>query len=229
MIEESVFFRSDRLNLHGVLSYAEDLFLAPAVLLCPPHPQLGGNMDNNVIRAIHNLLAANDFVSFRFDYRGVGRSEGDAEMEVDSLKAFWEDSHSPLDLPRQQDAMAAFDYLRRMPGINQRELSLVGYSFGAHAALQIAADAPWLAAMVLVAPTLHFHDFDRLDSLTIPKLIVWSDNDFSCPQDHYTKRFRDFAAPKEHLVFPGADHFFIGHEAALSHRVLQFLKGRLNA
>ncbi|KHE94229.1 MAG: hypothetical protein SCABRO_00002, partial [Candidatus Scalindua brodae] len=59
MIEEHIRFNSDGLNLEGVLSYDENIINPPMVLLCPPHPHLGGDMENNVITALGNVLAEN--------------------------------------------------------------------------------------------------------------------------------------------------------------------------
>jgi len=224
IIEETVFFRSDGFRLHGNIAYNEDAIGPPAALLCPPHPQLGGNMDNNVIRSIHRQLAQHGFFSFRFDYRGVGKSEGDGNLEVESLKAFWEDYCSPLDIPRINDASAAFGRLKGFQGVDSRRTILIGYSFGAYAALRIALAHHHLAAIILVAPTIHFHDFSPLNGLTVPKLIIYSENDFSCPVEHYEKSYHDFAAPKEKRVFKEADHFFIGHEDVVSNCILDYLK-----
>jgi alpha/beta superfamily hydrolase len=52
MIEEHVHFNSDGLKLEGVLSYDENVLNPLIALLCPPHPHLGGDMENNVITAL---------------------------------------------------------------------------------------------------------------------------------------------------------------------------------
>jgi len=75
MIEEHVNFNSDGLKLEGVLSYDENAVNPPSMLLCPPHPHLGGDMENNVITALCKVLAEKGFVTLRFNYRGVGHSE----------------------------------------------------------------------------------------------------------------------------------------------------------
>ena len=75
MIEEHVNFNSDGMKLEGILSYDENAVNPPSMLLCPPHPHLGGDMENNVITALGNVLAEKGFATLRFNYRGVGNSE----------------------------------------------------------------------------------------------------------------------------------------------------------
>src|SRR5574341_282249 len=75
MIEECVHFYSDKLKLEGIFTYNEDSQSSPAILLCAPHPNLAGDMDNNVITSIAKVSADKGFASIRFNYRGVGNSE----------------------------------------------------------------------------------------------------------------------------------------------------------
>ncbi len=57
IFEEHVIFNSDGLKLEGILSYDENTLSPPLVLLCPPHPHLGGDMENNVTHA-HRVCVA---------------------------------------------------------------------------------------------------------------------------------------------------------------------------
>ena len=56
MIEELVHFYADRLKLEGVRTYNEDTPPSPAILLCALHPNLGGDMDNNVITSLAHVF-----------------------------------------------------------------------------------------------------------------------------------------------------------------------------
>ena len=90
MIEEHVHFNSDGLKLEGVLSYDENILSPSLVLLCPPHPHLGGDMENNVIMELGNVLAENGFATLRFNYRGVGSSESKLG-NVAEVYEYWEE------------------------------------------------------------------------------------------------------------------------------------------
>ena len=89
MIEELVHFYADGLKLEGVLTYNENALSSPAILLCAPHPNLGGNMDNNIITSLAGVSADKGFVSLRFNYRGVGKSESH-EKDIAQRFQYWE-------------------------------------------------------------------------------------------------------------------------------------------
>src|SRR5216683_1674166 len=94
MKETRVTFQSDELTLEGLLSEAA----APSdtAVVCHPHPQYGGSMYNNVVEAILDALWALGYSTLRFNFRGVGNSDGEyggGEGEV-------------------QDAIAAVEYIR---------------------------------------------------------------------------------------------------------------------
>ena len=72
MIEECVHFCAGDLKLEGILTYQEDFSATPAILLCSPHPNLGGDIDNNVVTGLAKVSADMGFMSLRFNYRGVG-------------------------------------------------------------------------------------------------------------------------------------------------------------
>ena len=55
----------------------ESLGTSPGMILCHPHPALGGSMHNGVITAISKLGSESGIASLRFNFRGIGGSEGD--------------------------------------------------------------------------------------------------------------------------------------------------------
>ncbi len=63
------------MKVEGIITYDEEVHNPLPLILCPPHPHLGGDMENNVIATLANVLAERPFVSLRFNYRGVGNSE----------------------------------------------------------------------------------------------------------------------------------------------------------
>ena len=79
MIEECVHFHSDGLKLEGILTYHEESQSSPTILLCAPHPNLGGDTDNNIITSLARVSADMGFASLRFNYRGVGNSASHIE------------------------------------------------------------------------------------------------------------------------------------------------------
>ena len=73
MAENRVFIRTEALQLEGLLeSVAGDA----GVVVTHPHPQYGGDMHNNVLDAIVKAYRKNGYSTLRFNFRGVGASQG---------------------------------------------------------------------------------------------------------------------------------------------------------
>jgi alpha/beta superfamily hydrolase len=155
-----------------------------AAVVCHPHPQYGGDMDNPVVTAIADALAADGIAALRFNFGGVGGSEG---------------THGggPAEV---QDVRAALDALSsEVPGV---PLVLVGYSFGAWVGALAVAEGAKADQVVVVGPPLAFFDFSF--ARAIPSLaVIAGDRDQFCPVARL-----DASLPA--TIIPGADHFFAG-------------------
>src|SRR5579871_4011792 len=138
MKEESINIPSGELTLEGLIARPAGGAVAPAAVVCHPHPQYGGSMYNNVVDAVLEALWQRGFATLRFNFRGVGESEG---------------SYGGGD-GEAQDAVAAVNYLRAQPKMQSAPIVLVGYSFGAAAAWRAAPEAGALDALVLIAAPL---------------------------------------------------------------------------
>ena len=86
---ESIAFVSHGLSLEGALAYPDKAAGDALVVLVNPHPCLGGDMENNVILALEEEALAQGLASLRFNYRGVGASQGKQSLE-ERIAAFWE-------------------------------------------------------------------------------------------------------------------------------------------
>jgi alpha/beta superfamily hydrolase len=207
-------------RLIGILSYPAAASPARGVLLCSPHPNFAGDMDNNVIVALAEQLARRDIV-LRFDYRGIGQSRIDLPPGV-SVIDFWDQLEQTLDYsqPLQDTAHAAQELLcicGRLP------VAIVGYSFGAVKGTRVAVDEPCIASMVAIAPPLSRVDFNHLTRCAKRCLLISGTTDFVFSAD-VAQRLT--ARAGNHLVVErveGADHFFRKCEATLVRRVEQFL------
>jgi len=74
MKETEVRFSCGELSLEGILHTPEGAGPFPAVIVCHPHPLYGGNMDNNVVNNLAAAFVQKSFISFKFNFRGTGRS-----------------------------------------------------------------------------------------------------------------------------------------------------------
>ncbi|MGD0799806.1 MAG: alpha/beta fold hydrolase [Terracidiphilus sp.] len=190
-----------------------------AALLCHPHPLGGGNLHNKVV--YHAMKALNDpewglgWPVLRFNFRGVGLSEGvhDGEAEAD-------------------DVWAALEWL----GNNyERPLVVVGFSFGAMMALGACcrasqSSAPVRALAMLGLPTqvegrdYHYPD---IKNCTIPKLFLSGANDQYAPAAQLAQLAASAAKPQELVLLSGADHFFTGQLEPLQSTLAGWLKEQL--
>jgi uncharacterized protein len=136
---------------------AEGARMGTAVI-CHPHPLHGGTMHNKVVTMIERSLRELGLNTVRFNFRGVGRSEGEHD----------EGRGETLDL------LAVAEWVRRVRPDDQ--LWLAGFSFGAYVALLAARHLP-LKQMISVAPPAGRWDFSAVLPPPCPWLVVQGDDD----------------------------------------------------
>ena len=206
---ERVIIDSPARRLAGELSYPDDSCSACALLL-NPHPMMGGRMDNNLVEALASGLAYHGISALRFDYSGVGESEG-AEIDIArSMNRFWATGHAPEDERFVEDACAANEWLC---ATLLTPAFLIGYSFGAHVAACVCnADTPGIA---MISPTLAQHSFESLDVYPFPIHVVYSSDDFATDVDVTETWIASMGHRGTCTRFDDVNHFFRGQEHAV--------------
>jgi alpha/beta superfamily hydrolase len=207
MREEKVFFPWKGVKLEGLLSIQEAFSTKGGVILCHPHPQYGGDMYNPVISTAADAASREGFSTLRFNFRGVGRSGGSYSEGVGE----------------REDAKAAIDYLYSALGHADSPLTLLGYSFGAWAALPVGMQDNRVKGMVAIAPPLGLYDFGFLEGSKKIKLLVAGNQDLFCPITLLESFFERLEEPKSLAIIEGADHFFFVHHRALIEPLRKFL------
>jgi len=189
---ESFDFDGPAGRLEAVLLFPDGPPCAAAVV-CHAHPLHGGMMHFKPVYRAAKALQSVGLAALRFNFRGVGRSEG---------------SHNH-GIGEQEDARAAsFELERRFPGL---PLVLGGFSFGATVALRLAArDARTRAVFALGYPLLRAGDTLPLDSVRQPRLFVQGERDEFGPGETLATLVEPLAPPRELRIVPGADHYFTG-------------------
>jgi uncharacterized protein len=209
MVENSVTLKAGELELEGVWSVPGGEGPFPAVIVCHPHPLYGGSMDNNVVAAICDGLVSVSIASLKFNFRGVGRSQG---------------SHAG-GVGEQDDVRAALAFVSSLDSVEGRSVGLCGYSFGAGVALEVAVREETVRALALISPIIArpspIEDYRR------PKLLMWGSQDLALPGADLPHLSEGLPEPKEHEIVPGADHFWWGHEKRIADKVSGFFKGSL--
>jgi alpha/beta superfamily hydrolase len=180
-------------------------------------------MRNNVVRGLGNRLAQKRLLTLRFDYRGVGRSQGPVVDVARHLAEFWRTSHVAGEMDLSQDLQAAVDFIDQAdPGV---PLVLVGYSFGC-VLLASTRSQRDPAALVLIAPTVTKHNYDAFRSISSPLLVVASEDDFATEAQMLDDWVATLTMPWQVVRQQCDNHFFRGHEDWLVDTILCFLDGR---
>ncbi|MCJ7547535.1 MAG: alpha/beta fold hydrolase [Deltaproteobacteria bacterium] len=194
----------DGLQLEGRFSRGEKA--RGSIILCHPHPLYGGDMDNNVIAALQATLAQKGFSTLRFNFRGVGKSEGGYGEGVTEV----------------EDVQAAVAFAA---GADAGPLYLAGYSFGAYAGAKGVAQDDRVKAICCISPPVAIYDFALLREEQRPKLIVTGKRDLICPANLVEELFLSLSEPKVLQIVAGADHFWWGIEDQTADYCIDFLQG----
>jgi hypothetical protein len=180
-----------------------------AGVVCHAHPAHGGVMHFKVVFRAAKALQAQGVAALRFNFRGVGRSEG----VHDGGRGEQEDVRAAL-------AEAA----RRFPGL---PIVLGGFSFGSVMALLVgAADDRVRALFALGFPAASVADLSFLKDVTKPRLFVQGAEDVFADGARIAAIVRDLPGPTSLVVVPGSDHFFAGHLDQLQAEVASWAAGR---
>ena len=208
MRQTAISFKCKNISLEGALTFPQELTGPfPAAVLCHPHPLFGGNMENGVIMALARALDASGIATLRFDFRGVGTSEGKFSNGKEE----------------RQDLRAALDLVKKWPGINGKRLALVGYSFGAQVILQGLSDYKEAKALALLSPPLSSFAGSTVARNRRAKLFMVGEADRLANAQRLQEQVATLPPPVTFEVIPGTDHSWRGHEEEVAQRVAAFL------
>ncbi len=187
---------------------------APIAIVLHPHPAYGGTMNNKVVYNLHYAFYNLGFTVMRFNFRGVGRSQGEYDMGIGELS----------------DAASALDYLQSM-NQNAKHCWVAGFSFGAWIGMQLLMRRPEITGFISVAPPANLYDFSFLAPCPSSGLIIHGDKDAVVPHKDVTGLVDKLKTQKgiiiEQKVVQGANHFFDGKIESLMTSVTGYLDKRL--
>ena len=173
---------------------------APIAIVLHPHPQFGGTMNNRVVYNLHYAFHKMGFTVMRFNFRGVGRSQGEFDQGVGELS----------------DAASALDYLQAM-NPNSKHCWVAGFSFGAWIGMQLLMRRPEITGFISVSPPANMYDFSFLAPCPNSGLIINGTADRVAPPKDTNTLVAKLREQKgitiSHEEIDGADHFFRDDEA----------------
>ncbi len=186
---------------------------APVAIMLHPHPQHGGTMNNKIVYSLYHIFTRRGFSTLRFNFRGVGRSQGSFARGEGELA----------------DAAAALDWLQ---GYNEdaSQCWIAGFSFGAWIGMQLLMRRPEITGFITIAPPANVYDFSFLAPCPASGLILQGNADDIVPHDAVGKLVEKLRTQRhikiDYRLLPGANHFFHGMIDELGNEVEAYLDMR---
>ncbi len=189
---------------------------SPLALILHPHPQFGGTMNNQVVYNLYYTFVERGFSVLRFNFRGVGRSQG-----------YFDNGPGEL-----ADAATALDWMQ-IAKPDAKACWIVGVSFGTWIAMQLLMRRPEIDSFICVAPPANLYDFSFLAPCPASGLLVNGERDRVVPSASVAELSVKTKVQKgiilQHDIIPDANHFFEGDEqmAALKDSVGTYVDTRM--
>ena len=200
---ESYFLDGAAGKIECLLEEPESGEASEACLVCHPHPLYGGSMHNKVVYRMARALRRSGSVVLRFNFRGVGRSEGAHDQGAGEL----------------EDARLLLEWLRsRYPEL---PYSAAGFSFGSRIALRLGCSRVGMRRIVAVGFPTKSGTFEYLQNCLTPKVFVQSTQDEHGPRPQLEAIYREVADPKQIHWVEAGDHFFRDGLDALEDTIFQ--------
>ena len=187
---------------------------APIALILHPHPKAGGHMNNPVSVQLYQLFMKRGFSVLRFNFRGVGRSQGEFDSGIGELA----------------DAATALDWLQTAnPSASQ--CWVAGYQFGAWIGMQLLMRRPETDGFISVSPPTNLYDFSFLAPCPASGLILHGSNDGVAAPNEVERVVAKLRTQKgitiAYELVDGANHYWSEHLSAVEERVGAYLDKRL--
>ena len=187
---------------------------APIGIILHPHPQFGGTMNNQIVYNLFYNFVNRGFSALRFNFRGVGRSQGSFDHGQGELS----------------DAAAALDWAQSV-NPDARACWIAGVSFGSWIGMQLLMRRPEIEGFISIAAMANRYDFSFLAPCPSSGLFVHGSEDRVAPVKDVVSVIEKVKTQKgvkiEHAVVDGANHFFDGKVDELMLSVDEYLTKRL--
>ena len=187
---------------------------SPIVLILHPDPARGGTMNTKIIFQLYKNFINNGFSTIRFNFRGVGKSEGVFDEGEGELS----------------DAASVLDWLQQY-NTNSKRVWVAGFSFGAWVAMQLLMRRPEINGFICVSPPANMRDFGFLAPCPSSGIIIHGDKDNIASFDSSRILSEKLQKQKKvEIIFKsikGADHFYENHKDEFNSVVDQYIKKKL--
>jgi alpha/beta superfamily hydrolase len=176
-----------------------------AVVFGHPHPRHGGTMHTKATYQSAKALARIGCAALRFNFRGVGRSEGQFADGIGE----------------REDFLAAVDFMAQQ--YPDAPVWTGGMSFGSWIGLTVGATDDRVSALLGVATPVDRYDYSAVAASTKPKFFIHGERDEVCSLQQMRAFYAQALEPKELVVIDAADHLFDGRVSEVADAVEDLL------
>ena len=186
---------------------------APTAIILHPEPNKRGTMNNRVTFALYKLFQARGFSVLRFNFRGVGKSQGSCDNGEGELA----------------DAATAMDWLQNQNPAST-ECWIAGFSFGSWIGMQLMMRRPEITGFISISPPASTHDFTFLAPCPVSGLIVQGGENSHVSSDRILQLVDKISKQKGVTIDVGiieeANQFFSAHLNEAMEAVSKYVDGR---
>jgi hypothetical protein len=198
--EEKVFWKNGSLTGEGLWCQGAG---DAGVVICHPHPLMGGSMYNNVVETVQDVFSSCSYSTLRFNFRGVGESTG----RYDEGRG------------EKQDILSAREFIRSQ-GV--KNITLAGYSFGAWVCCLLLKDKlSQISSTILISPPQKYFDFDWRGLEDAVEIMICGDSDPFCDVDGLRENAEYIHSRV--TILRATDHFYAGQEARLAEHLSNYI------
>src|ERR671921_2991742 len=187
---------------------------APIAIILHPHPQFGGTMNHPIVYQLYYAFVHRGFAAIRFNFRGVGRSQGSFDHGQGELS----------------DAASALDWAQSI-NPEARSCWITGFSFGAWIGMQLLMRRPEIEGFISTAPPANLYDFSFLAPCPSSGIIIQGEADEVVTPGAVQKLVDKLRTQRHitihHELIPNANHFFANELNLMMKSVDEYLDMRL--
>lgn len=209
-----IFFTGPEGRIEGRYHHSETKG-APIVVVLHPHPLYGGTMNNKINYNIYQAFVKNGFSALRFNFRGVGKSQGKFDDGMGELT----------------DAATALDWIQ-LQNPDASTCWIAGFSFGSWIAMQLLMRRPEIEGFVACSPPANLYDFSFLSPCPAAGLITQGDKDDIVTEESVSKLAAKLSTQKganvSYRVVNGADHYYRNNLDELNTIMDEYIKNRMS-
>jgi alpha/beta superfamily hydrolase len=164
---------------------------SPIIVISHPHPLYGGTLTNKVVTTLHKSFSELGAITVRFNFRGVGKSEGEFDHGVGEAK----------------DLAAIVKTLKEWRP--QAPVWLAGFSFGSYVTTRAQAEVH-AEKILLVAPPVSMYEFDQIPEIDVPWFVIQGGQDEVIDAMAVKSWVSDRPNQPQLIWMEEASHFFHG-------------------